>query len=83
VLPVTPLTLLAIVPCQKRVCKELLECDALHRVALQQAAQQAPAGGGQPGCNVLGQACFTCVDVAQQLDVVGAVVWGLAHQKLV
>jgi len=64
------------------VCEELLECDALHGVALQQAAQQAPAGWGEAAGNVVRQARLTGLNVAQQLDVVGAVVGRLPHQQL-
>jgi hypothetical protein len=52
--------------------EELLKSQPLHRVALQQPAQQALAGGAQPASDSLRQFGFTTLYVAQQLHVVGA-----------
>ena len=55
---------------QPGVREELFKGDALHRVAFQQARQQAPAGGRQ--VEVGGDARRAALDVAQQLNVVVA-----------
>ena len=68
---------------EEGVCEKLLEAEPLHRVALQQPPQQAPAGGAQPGPHSLRQARLAALNVAQQLHVVRSSEGRLAHQQLI